>query len=75
VFFRFWVSFLQCFPNTLCFREQHSKRVYLFRPLIDYRQGPWAQKEEPIANDVSGLVSFRPEVELVSYDLQRFNAA
>ena len=62
------MGFLQCFANALCFGKQHSKRVYLFRPLIDYRQGAWARKEETIADNISGIVSFRPEVELVSYD-------
>ena len=62
--FRFWVAFLQRFANPLSFREQYGERVYLFRPLIHYRQSAWALKEEPIANDVAGLMSFRPEIEL-----------
>jgi hypothetical protein len=62
------VSFLQCFANTLCFGEQNGERVYLFRPLIHYRQSAWTLKKETIADDVSGIVSFGPEIELVSYD-------
>ena len=49
MFFRFWVGFLQCFANTLGFREQHGERVYLVRPLVHYRQSTWAPKEEDAA--------------------------